>query len=373
MKGALMRYLRLLLMALLTLQATSAAAAAPGAYETEFAKAVDTVLSTGKGQRLIWQAISPYEQVGADLASKFPTADLDFLSARTKNKDDQFSQKLAWVVLAKLSDRKEAREMVIEQAAAGNLSAMFAIALMPETVRREAAESVVRLTKSEETKGSIVTLLGGVGNAQDERLLDDLLRDDENRGVRHAAQASLVFLREKLGRKAEEQRLWSQCAAVCWQGNCEASRPSVPLMKYWWAAEVVVASGVKCPVAFLRCLIKQGEGIAIVLAGLQKEADLIEDLERAAETDLADLAIGNLIQIGTKEAMDAVSRQFKAGALARNKQLVEMLRDSKSSEAIQRLERLGQDEHFKDLRPSIEDAIKRINQWRELEKGVQGP
>jgi len=372
MKGRHMRYMGFPFMVLLVLQIPSLAADPSQSLEKALMQAAKAVEATARDEHLNWRWLSPYEKAGADLASRFPDADIEFLKAQAENEKGDSVRKLAWVVLANLADhQKDARDMVSGRAIAGDRLAILSVSFMPEVAMKEVAECLVRQEGYWEGKQDIVELLGFIGDEDSLKALNDLVSRDNESLARPAAINALSCLQEKLKQTAAEQQAWSQCGVRCWRAMLEVSKPRLIGVEYVWAAEHVANSGVKCPVSFLRCYIKGGGVLAIILAGIQREPELVEDLGAAAQSDSSlqrGKALGSLMRIGNKGAMDVLLKQMKPGATEENNRIAQILADHGTSASVELLERLVRDEKYSESWPTFKEAINKINERLEREK-----
>jgi hypothetical protein len=64
-------------------------------------------------------ALSPYEQSGADIAVACPDIRIDFVKAKAFDGEKSDSCSLAWVLLSKLGEHKDARNYIVKQAVSG--------------------------------------------------------------------------------------------------------------------------------------------------------------------------------------------------------------------------------------------------------------
>jgi HEAT repeat protein len=367
MKGHHMWHRGFPFMVLLVLLQVSSLAAGPSqSLEKVFMQAAKAVEAAARDEHLRRGSLSPYEKAGDVLASRFPDADFEFLKAQAENEEGDSARKLAWMVLAKLaSHQKDARDMVSGRAIAGDRLAILAVSFMPEAVRKEVAESLVRQEGYWQGKQDLVELLGFIGDEDSLKALNDLVGRNNERLARPAAIGVLPCLQEKLKQTAAEQQVWSQRGVCCWRAMLEVEEPRLVGPEYVWAAEHVANSGVRCPVSFLKCRIKAGDVLAIVLAGIQKEGELIEDLGVAAESNSVlqrGKALESLVQIGNKDAMDVLSRLMKPGATEENNRIAQVLADMGTESSAGLLERLVRDERYRDSWPAFEEAIKHIRE-----------
>lgn len=362
MKAYAMYQTAAILLILLLVHVPARSADTPDAFGKAFEKAAESVDRHGKDweHRDVW-SLTPFDAVGDDLLSKFPDADVEFLKVALTNDHDQGVSNLAWIMLAKLSDHKEARDVIIKQACnekdlgtpdyARARQAVLAVSFMPDAVRKEVAETIATQAKQWEFRKDMVELLSHIGDEESVKVLEKISKDERGH-LQQSAVDALAYRQERLKQAADEQAAWTQCGILYWRVNREVDTPADYFGKYTWAAELLNITGVKFPVSFLRYHIKAGDRTAAILAGIQKETELVDDLDAVG-------ALGSLIKIGNKEAMDALSKHITPENASR---IAESLGKSGSHEAAKLLERLLKDENYKDSWPVFERTLESINE-----------
>jgi HEAT repeat protein len=356
-----MRYVAITSMVLLsTFISLVVSAEAVESFGKAFIDATRADNSAAKDSHLQAWALSRHEKAGADLAAKYPDVDIKLLEERLKNTEDASVRSLAWVTLAKLSERKDAREIVYRRALTGDKLAILSVSFMPGKTRNEVAESIAIQGKTWECRTDMIELLSYIGDANSLKVLNELVELNKTGNVRQAAIKSMPCIHEKLKQPATEQVMWSQCGLRFWQATREIERPCNLYGEFPWIVNRIGSSGMKCPISFLRYRINSGDTIAIMLAGIQKESQLIECLGAATDTDSAlqrGGAIESLIQIGNKDAMNELFKHLKPSAQEENRRILQILADCETSASVELLEQLIEDKEYRDLWPAIKQAI----------------
>ncbi len=346
-------------------------------YDKAIADVQPTVRATWWKGRLNSQALSPFEKLGSNLAAKFPKADIQFLKAKIANKKDFVGRQVAWVMLAKLANRKDARNVILQHINDDDplrWKAILAISFMPTAVRKDAAMFSATRIGCEVDIMEMIELVGYIGDEKTVKFLNKFAKQHKTGVIHEAIIRTLNGLQEKIKQSASEQKVWTQAGVRFWRAYREVEQPIVPKMKYLWAAELVANSGVKCPVSFLRRKIKDGDItkrhvlakdiMAIILAGVQKEPELVSDLDRVVTASSRrlrwDWAVISLVRIGNKAAMDIVYKQMKPDDAEKNKNIAETLATYGTKSAVAMLEKLSKDEKHKASWPVFELRLKRL-------------
>ncbi|MCP4379473.1 MAG: hypothetical protein GY794_25290 [bacterium] len=378
-----MRGITIISLIVLAIHVPARAAELLDTYDKAIADAARTVPAAAKRGHIKRTSLSLYEKLGSNLAATFPKADITFLKARIANEKDYLATSLAWVMLAKLADRKEARDVVLRHCYAGRDKrsrplAILSVSFMPTAARKGVAEAIASQQGHWYSRRDMFELLAYIGDEKTVKLLSKIAKKGWSEIEREAATKALEFLQAKMKQSVSEQKAWAQAGVRFWRARREVREAHIREQEPRYAAEQVANSGVKCPVAFLRRKIKDGDitkqhvlaedVMAIILAGLQKNAELTSDLDRVAARVAASpsellrwkWAVVSLVRIGNKAAMDVVYKHMKPDDAKKNEYIAEKLATYGTKSAVALLEKLSKDEKYKTSWPVFKLCLKSL-------------
>jgi len=343
-------------------------------FEEDFAQALQDARK--KMDRFQWEhnALSPYEPAGCRLASRYPEIGLEALEAKIADKDAAGVMNLGWVVLANLANRQEVKQLILQRALAGDRCAVLALSFMPAGPREEVARAVAVRGTDWRTRVDVVELLAHCGDADTIETLSGLQEKEENPRVREAMTQALRCLRTKLKQPASEREAWTACGLQYWRALREAPMTRLCNEAYSIAAHRLNEGGVRCPAPFLKCQVAGRDQIGIILAGIQREAELVpclKDILSGQDEVLRRLAMVSLIRIGYEDAMDAIRDEMRPGDTEHNKAIAHLLSMYGTGSSVELLERLVSDEEYRASWPDFREAIKQLKQRIEQHKQAE--
>ncbi len=346
--------------------------AAEPPFDEAFAEAVKTAEAPKereKYSRFDSCSLTPYARAGMDLATRYPAIDLQKLQKAIAGKKNTPAGRLAWVVLANLADREDARNVILCRAIEGDKTAILAISFMPPVAREDTAAEVVVRCGNTGGMADAIELLGCIGDNGTVEFLE-VAAKIPNEDVSLAAARALDCLKEKLRQAPTVQQVWTMYELRYWRTVREIAGADLGDADYDRVVEWLHEKNAKYPVQFLRCRINTGDPLAILLAGLQREKSLIDDLSAAAEAGNSrnrDMAFVSLARIGRWDAMAVLADQMKPDALEDNRNVAKVLASYGTDAAVELLKRLADDENYSRSKPVFEEAVKYLKQRLECE------
>ncbi len=368
--------MKTMLWALLTLGLCLFASSTPSlaGFEEDFAQALQEAKKKVYHARWEWYALSPYEPAGCRLASRHPEVGLESLEAKIADKDAAGVMNLGWIVLANLANRQEVKQLILQRALAGDRCAVLALSFMPAGPREEVARAVAVRGADWRTRVDVVELLAHCGDADTIEILSGLQEKEENPRVREAVAQALRCLRTKLKQTATDREAWTACGLQYWRALREAPMTHLYNERYSIAAHRLNEGGVRCPAPFLKCQVAGRDQIGIILAGIQREAELVpclKDILSGQDEVLRRLAMVSLIRIGYEDAMHAIRDEMKPGDTERNRSVAHLLSLYGTGPSVDLLERLVSDEEYRASWPDFRQAIERIRPRLKQQKQVE--
>jgi len=336
------------------------------AFSDAFTKAVESARSLKEDRSTNAWAFSRYVQCIESIPEP-REGDLRTLEDEVE-KRDRPSSILAWLVIARSSKSAAAREVLIKQALEGDTATVVAISFASSPYSRQMLEHIVPKPVFLGVTSLSLGLLSHIGDASTLSKLKLMRLNEQRIRVAELLDSAIKCLEMKLSRPDEEHDAWTTMGVAYWRAPSE-SRPSVRVGKeYTDAAQRLTASGIHFPTDFLKCRVELGQPLAIVLAGEQREATLVEPVRKAAEREgcESEFAIASLGKIGTDEAMEALAGLAKPGDSIRNRDVSRALsQGSKTAEAV--IEKFLQNKDYEESWPLFESALSNLRRRLELE------
>jgi len=334
-------------------------------FRETFSEAVGRATSFDDGKRDFSSklAVAEYVPLADQLVTMKASGELGFLITAAKQADASMTRKLARLTLARLAEHSKAADAICELASRGDDEAVLLIAYMPSAIACQACKRLVENAKEGNIKAAAIDFLAVAGNRDTLELLTALKGREANQYVVESLAGAIPCLEEKVKLPPEQQEEWSRQGISCWAAIREAPRPRLVGMEYELAAKELRKQGVKCSVPFLRNRIKAGDPLAVVLAGEQKEAELVDELVAllsAKKPEQAHAAKVALARIGTKEAVEALLRNVTPEGKAENQSIAWLLADNSGEIALRELERLLADDRFRESHPSLREAVESL-------------
>lgn len=320
-----------------TLRADFAAALAPPCWEPVYkrsrtpAPARPGMLGVGGTVlRQPWEAPATLAAARA-LAQKRGESALPFLLEHAKNAKDGRERGFALAVLVALADTPKGSDsliaFVVNARAGGTLGHTLSlitdlhgpaarpllermVAVAFDRIASDPRSATVNLTTA--VLGGAGALLGAVGDQNTRALFLQLLeRAGDDRPLKPSAQALLDDLDARLSLPEADRAAWSRDVIefmkvrAIYEGNISAENEAEQV------GAGLEARGVRLGTAFLRRMLgKSPVATAVVVAGRQRETELIPDLLRIVEHGgrgyVTTLALDALGRIGTRESFAAL-------------------------------------------------------------------
>jgi len=338
-----------------------------GAFGDAFARAVESARDLKLDRAIGQWALSPYAQFIQGIPEP---AGLDLQALEDMvQKRDLPSSALAWLVIARSSKSAAVQELLIRHALKGDLS-VLAMLFSPQPYGRQVLEEILAKPVPLAGLSCSLELLSHIGDGSTMRKLKEMRLNEQRIRVAELLDSAIKCLEVKLARPEAEQDAWTTMGMEYWRAPQESKAKASVLVgrEYPYAAQRLTQSGIHLPTAFLKCRAELGEPLAILLAGEQREATLVEPVRKVAERGgwEGGLAIASLGKMGTDEAMEALAGLAKPGDSIRNRDVSRALsQGSKTAEAV--IEKFLQNKDYEESWPLFESALSNLRRRLELE------
>ena len=325
-------------------------------FEHAFNESCTEVARTLRSKRaLSWYDISPFVSPGERLAAMATPGDLGYLRSQAKGK----CSSLALVILAKMAKNEDAREVLQSLAMDDHAIALQAVSYAEPQIIKTIAEHIIRDSKGQ-SKTKVMPLLAATGDAETLKWFREMLRNQANRFP--SLSAAVAILERRIALPDESQRIWQDALLVLWQANSQAPN-YVNGRDYISPAKVLQERGIEIPVELLALQIKNKDMVAIYLAGLRREAALVDSLSQVAgclgrsRYELG--VIWSLAAIGGKDAFKAIAEQMAPGN-RNNVDIAHTLTSCPSPHGAALLEELIKDERYRESWPAYRKELELI-------------
>jgi len=338
-----------------------------GAFADAFARAVECARDLKVDRTIGRLALSPYVQIVEGIPEP---AEEDLRVLEEKGwKRDLPSSSLAWLVIARSSRSAPAREILIKQALGGDAGVVLAISFAPPPYSKQMLEEIVPKPVFWGVTSHSLDLLSHIGDRSTLSKLREMRLNESRINVPRMLDNTIRCLEVKLALPEIEQESWTKMGVTYWRAVPEASISVLGERRFMFAAGRLSACGNHFPTSFLRCRAQSGDPLAILLAGEQREATLVEPVRKVAERGgwEGGLAIASLGKIGTDEATEVLAGLAKPGDSIRNRDVSRALsQGNKKAEAV--IEKFLQNKDYEESWPLFESALSSLRKRIELEK-----
>lgn len=322
----------------------------------------DVALQASKrwGDRAEARRLWPYTE---GLARKDAETDTAFLRQIMAGDEEATRAKLAALVLARRGG-KEARDclytLLVNSPKVGDEVAYY----MSPNDLQDVAERILVNRKEEELQMAALKFLGFAGDENSLALLKRMVVEVENETVRTRLQMDITGLSRRLERTPKDKRLeWAMHDLRYYRAARVTAGYRSEEAAIGMAARSLVEEGA-FPAAYLRSKIKDRHMIAVAIAGMQREAGLVDDLANMPDICKGgwqgDTVMYSLASIGTAAAMEALAKWPKLDDPRVGGRMATVLAVHGRESAIPLLKKLSENEECKGSWPAFKAAIERI-------------
>ena len=258
-----------------------------------------------------------YEAAKADrLLARNLSPDVEFLIAKARDPKAPRDQRLAIIVLGKLSGDPRAKQEILRLASDESRFAVRALSYMRTDDARDVAERLMVESRFTRVKAGAADILAAVGNEESLGKLTRRKEKEKGREVKLALERATTSLQYRLEKLPKEKRAeWSELELKWWRARQEAAETVKFSGRWERAATYLQFRGHRFPPEFLRLKLDTKDVLAIVVAGRQKETGVVQLLENLAmqRGSRGQMTRRALIRIGDDAALSLVAEALRSG------------------------------------------------------------